>query len=216
VQKWLEKAGVEGRERVNAVYLKQKGLMQLEPGQAWLPVEAEQHCTVDQPGFVWKARVKMPPLLYFAGMDQYYQGHGKMQIKLLSLIPVVDAQGGEIDQGTLLRYLGEMIWFPTAALNDYLRWEAVNDTSAKVTMSYGGITESAVYNFTEQGDVAGFSTLRYREVKGKYSLEKWGAEISGYREFNGIRIANQGEVIWYLPSGDFPWYKFEIIQVDYQ
>ncbi len=32
----------------------------------------------------------------------------------------------EIHQGTLLRYLAETMWFPTAALNDYLTWEEMD------------------------------------------------------------------------------------------
>jgi len=215
VQKWLKRSGVVGRERVHTVFLKQEGMMQLEPEQAWMPVEAEQYFTVESPGFIWKAKVKMNPLMFFTGLDKYCQGHGSMQIKLLSLIPVVDAQGTEIDQGTLVRYLGEIIWFPAAALSDYLQWEEQGPNAARVTMSYGGITASATFDFTEQGDVVGFSTMRYREVKGQYSLEKWGARITGYREFNSLRIANEGEVIWYLPEGEFPWYRFRITQLEY-
>jgi len=138
-----------------------------------------------------------------------------MQIKALSLIPVVDAHGPEIDQGTLLRYLGEMIWFPTAALSDYLSWEEVDAHSAKVIMNYGGVSASGIYQFNEQGDISSFKAQRYMEKNGQYSLEDWGAVVTSYKEFNGIRIANKGQVIWYLNSGAFTWYQYEILQVDY-
>ena len=50
----------------------------------------------------------------------------------------VDAKGKEIDQGALLRYLGEIVWVPSAALSDYITWEEMDSTTARATMSYEG------------------------------------------------------------------------------
>jgi len=170
VQKWLENSGVIGKERIRTVRLKQRGLMRIKEGGPWMPAEAEQYFTVDQPGFIWKAKVKMAPLLYFAERDKYEEGKGHMLIKLLSLVPVVDSRGKEIDQGTLLRYLAEIQWFPTAALSNYIKWEEIDSHSARATMSYGGITASGVFKFNEMGELISFNAKRYREVNGKYEL----------------------------------------------
>ena len=215
VQKWLEHSKVVGKEKIRTVRLKQKGLMRTKPDGAWMPVEAEQYFTVDKPGFIWKAKVKMAPLVYLTGKDKYYEGKGKMQIKLLSLFPVVNAQGREIDQGTLVRYLGEIARFPTAALSDYISWEEIDAHSARATMSYKGVTASAVFTFNEQGDLIDFTAKRYMETNGQYVLEDWSGQTKEYREFNGIRISSKTDVIWKLKSGDFNWYKCEITDIDY-
>ncbi len=215
VQRWLERSQVIGREKISTVRLKQKGLMRLKEDQPWMPVEAEQYFTVDEPGFIWKARVKMNPLLYFTGRDKYFQGEGKMQIKVLSVIPVVDAKGMEMDQGTMLRYLAEMAWFPTAALNDYIKWEEIDANSARVTMSYKGVTDSGIYTFDENGDVVSFFAKRYREENGRYLLDTWGGVTKGYNEFNGIRISSKTDVIWKLKTGDFNWFQCEITDIEY-
>lgn len=215
VQKWLENAGVIGKERIKTVRLKQKGLMRTKPDGPWMPAEAEQYFTVDEPGFIWKAKVKMAPLLYFAGRDRYYKGRGTMNIKLLSLIPVVNSQGKEIDQGTLLRYLAEMQWFPTAALSSYIKWEELDALNARATMSYKGVTASGVFTFNEEGELVDFLAKRYREAGGKYELTDWGGITKEYREFNGIRIPNKGQVFWKLKTGDFDWYHWEITEIEY-
>ena len=54
----------------------------------------------------------MNPLMAVVGRDKYVNGRGEMLIKILGLLPVVDARGPEMDQGTMLRYLAEMTWFP--------------------------------------------------------------------------------------------------------
>lgn len=78
VEKWLEHSKVIGKEKTRTVRLKQKGLMRTKPDGPWMPVEAEQYFTIDKPGFIWKAKVRMSPLVYFTGKDKYYEGKGKM------------------------------------------------------------------------------------------------------------------------------------------
>lgn len=215
VQKWLENSGVVGKEKIQSVRLKQKLMMKTDESKPWMPAHAEQYFTVEKPSFIWKAKVSMAPMLFFTGLDKYYEGHGKMEIKVLSLIPVVDSQGKEIDQSTLLRYLGEIIWFPPAALRDYIKWESIDEVSAKATMSYKGVSASAMFYFNEKGEVINFNAKRYMEKDGQYLLEDWGGVPKEYKEFNGIKIPNKGEVLWRLKTGDFTWLQYEITEIEY-
>ena len=54
--------------------------------------------------------------LPLVGRDKYVNGRGNRLIKALSAVPVVNAADAKTEQGTLLRYLGEICWFPAAAL----------------------------------------------------------------------------------------------------
>jgi len=215
VQKWLRNSQVVGKKKIFTVRLKQKGLIRIKEGQSWMAAEAEQYFTIDEPGFVWKTKVKMAPLLYFAGIDKYYEGKGNMLIKLLSLITVVNASGKEIDQSTMLRYLGETVWFPTAALSNYIKWEGIDSNSARATMSYGGVTASAVFKFNEKNEVIGFACERYMTVNDHYVLENYSVHLKDYGELNGIRIPIKGEAVWNLKTGDFSYYQVEITEIEY-
>lgn len=215
VRRWLESSGVIGKEYIQTVRLEQQSSLRLNEEQAWMGAQAEQYFRTVEPGFIWKVDIKMNPLMPIVGRDKYDQGHGHMLIKVLSLIPVADARGAEIDQGTMLRYLGEMVWFPTAALSDYLQWEELSDDQAQVTMNYGGITASGVFTFDKDGFVESFSAKRYMENQGKYSLEDWIVETKENKEFNGIVIPYKGDVTWQLESGDFRWFSYEIIDIEY-
>jgi hypothetical protein len=140
-----------------------------------------------------------------------------MLIKLFSLFTVADAKGEETDQGTLLRYLGEIVWFPSAALCEYIKWDEINDTSVKATMSYGGISAEGVFTFTEEGDMISFEAQRYYQRKDGPTLENWFISIdkNGYKEFEGIRIPAKCAVTWRLKEGDFTWFSLEVDEVDY-
>ncbi|MGM9510542.1 DUF6544 family protein [Larkinella sp. GY13] len=216
VQKWLKRAGVVGKKRIQTVHLKQIGRMRTKPGGSWMPVEAEQVFTVSQPGFIWLARIEAAPLFFLVGRDQYRHGRGNMRIKALALVPVADAKGAEIDQGTMLRYLAETVWFPTAALSDYIQWEGLSDTSARATMHQGGVTASGVFTFNLAGDAIQFEARRFGEFDGAYRLETWSIALRDHQErAGGIRIPVQSDVTWKLKTGDFTWYTLTLTEIDY-
>lgn len=216
VQRWLERSGVVGKDKIHTVRLTQTGRMRTAESKPWMPFEAVQYINVDKPGFVWKAKVKAAPLVYLTGRDKYYKGHGYMLIKLLALIPVVDAKPGyELDQGAMQRFLAELVWYPTAALNDYIYWEEIDADSARATMTWEGVTASMVFNFNAQGDLLNNVTSRYREVNGSYVLNDWGGVARAYQEYNGIRISNKSDVIWKLETGDFNWLQIKVTDINY-
>lgn len=215
VQKWLEYSRIIGKKKILAVRLKQKATMRLDNDKQWMPVQADQYFTTDEPGFIWKASIKAAPLIHIVGRDKYWDGKGSMLIKLLSLFTVADSKGKEINQGTLLRYLAEMVWFPTAVLNEYLTWDEVDNDHAKATMTYKDITASGVFTFNDQGEVIKFEAERYGEFDKNFSLELWSISLRDYKEFDGIKVPAKGNVTWKLETGDFNWFNFEITEIEY-
>ncbi len=215
VQNWLKSSKVIGRGKINSARLKQKAVMRLDRNKSWMLADAEQYFTVGKPGFIWKARIKAAPFMYIVGRDMYFEGKGNMLIKFMSMIPIANSSGPKIDQGTLLRFLAETVWFPTAALEDYIKWEKVNDKKAEATMSYDETSESGIFTFNENGDVIKFEADRYREMGGNYSKERWVIDITEHKILNGIKIPTKGKITWELDSGDFTWFKFEIKEIEY-
>jgi hypothetical protein len=217
VQKWLHRTNAVGKEVIHVVHIKQTGEMRLEPDGKWMPVEAEQFNTIDKPGMIWTADVKAAPFIHMVARDKYQNGKGHMVIKLMSLFPVANSKGNKIDQGTLLRYLAEITWFPSAALSHYIKWDQLDANRAEATISYGGIVASGIFAFDKNGDVVSFEADRYLDRKEGATLEKWFIHVQpdGYKNFNDMRIAAKSDVTWKLKSGDFTWFKVNITELDY-
>lgn len=215
VQKWLRRSGVVGRENIQQVYLQQTGEMMTKQNGNWIPFTAEQYFTTNKPAFNWRTTIRPSSFLLMTGRDKYEDGKGHMLIKAYSLYPVVDAKGKETDQGSMLRYLAEICWFPSAALSNYIQWETVDSVSAKATMNYGGITASGVFTFNNDGDLLSFEADRYYVDNKNTTLEKWLISCKGYTVFNGIRIPSNCEVTWKLKEGDFTWLRLKITKVVY-
>ncbi|NMC42087.1 MAG: hypothetical protein GYA43_13110 [Bacteroidales bacterium] len=215
VQKWLGHSNIAGDRDIQNVYMKQEGVMLSKPEGKWMPFKAEEYFAVGKPGFIWIADVKAASLVRMAGRDLYENGKGHMLIRLYSLIPVVDSKGEKIDQGSMLRYLGEIIWFPVAALSPYIHWEPVDSTQARATMTYGGISATGVFRFNTEGEVVSFESMRYFDRRDGATLEHWFISAGGYKEFGGMRVPSEATVTWKMKDGDFTWLKLKVTAVKY-
>lgn len=215
VQRYLEFTNVLGKERIRTVRLKQEGSFRTKPDQKWFLMKATQHFNATSLSFVWHAKMKFFPLITVHARDKLHDGQAHMFVKLSSLKTLVDAKGAQLDQGALLRYLSEMVWFPTAFLEDYIEWAPIDASSAKATIRYGDLSAWGVFHFDEEGRIVRFTTDRYREVDGEFELAEWFTLTSDYREFDGILIPSKGEAAWHLDSGDFCYFRGEIVDVEY-
>jgi hypothetical protein len=215
VQRYLTYTGVIDKPWVHSVFLKQTGRFRQSVDQPWMPMAAEQTYSVDPPGFVWDARFKMAGLPLLRARDAYEDGHGHMYGKLAGLFTVFDVRGEQLDQGAMLRYLSEMIWFPSAFLGDNISWESLDDHSARVTLSDRGKEVSGVLYFDTEGRVTNFTTQRYREVDGDFSLDPWSTPIGRYGTLAGLNLPVTGKAMWNLPAGDLDYVELEITELVY-
>lgn len=216
VQKWLLKNGIDKKDRILFVRLKQNILMKTKPGQEdWTEAKSEQYFDPVQPSFIWKVDMKMYPLIDIAGRDKFFNGKGEMLIKIFSLYSIVNASGDKIDKGTMQRFLAEIVWFPSEALSPFIQWEIIDELSAKATMSYKGTTASGNFYFNEHGDFIKFSTMRNMENEIDSGEKEWIITVDENKIINGINIPVKINVTWRLESGDWTWLKIELEDLEY-
>jgi hypothetical protein len=216
IKRWMKRCGVIGRPPAQWVKLSQTGEMCTGRGQRWMPFRAQQVFTIDQPGFVWCVVVEPSSGFQLTGIDQFMKGTGSMHIALQSLMKVVDAQGPEIDQGTMLRYLAEICWFPAAALHPAISWQGIDDHSAIATFEWQGRTVQGTFRFNTEGDLLSFEADRYYQQRNGSTLEKWMITATAYEQFNGLRLVSAADVTWKLAEGDFKWLSLNILEIQYQ
>lgn len=216
VQKWLKASGAVGRPAIQSVWVQQKARMKMKPGQKdWYAAEAEQHTTTEPPAFIWSVRLRMMPLLQVRGRDKYVDGHGEMLIKLNALINIVNERGEQLDEGTLQRYLGELVWVPSLALSPHIAWEAIDDFSAKATMSYQGVSGSGIFYFDEAGAFTKFIAQRYMGNEPDAKRYPWVMTVDDYAAFEGITVPAKMKATWQMEEGDWTWLELEVVAMGY-
>lgn len=218
VRRYLDNVLVEGQPYVRTVRLTQRGQFRIGDASAsWQPLVATQRFTVDPPGFVWDARIEMAPHLPVRVVDEFVGGAGALRARVLSLLPVADAEPGpETNAGELSRYLAETPWFPTALLpGEGVEWEPVDETSARATLSYRGTTVSVLFHFEDDEVRRVTMDGRYRDVGDGFEATPWTGHWWNYEERNGVRVPAEGEAEWHLPEGDLPYWRGSVTGLTY-
>lgn len=216
VRRWLSASGAIGRTPVSTVRLTQRGEMRQRPDSDWVPATAEQVFSVSPPGFVWRTTMEMMPLVTVLGEDLYALGRGRMRISAYGLLTIVDASGAQMDQGTMLRYLAEICWFPTAALSPHVSWTAIDSLSALATLTDGERSVSGMFRFDQEGDVLGFEADRYMDRPEGATLERWVITMEEAKDLGGFRIPVKSSVTWRLKEGDNTWFRLEVESIEYR
>ena len=216
VQRWIRQSGVLGKEQIHTVRLRQQGQIRNDRNQEkWVKMSAVQYFNADDPAFVWTVTMDLMPGLPVLGRDYFKSGMGNMKIVIPGIKTISDESGQRIDEGTLQRFLAEICWFPSAALNSYITWTPIDDYSAKATMKYGPTTGSVIFHFTDAGDIKMIEALRYMGGGPNAKKELWQIESDTYGVFNGVRIPISSVATWKLKDEDFTWLKLNITAIDY-
>jgi hypothetical protein len=215
VQRYMHYSGVVGHPWIQSVRLTQVGKFRQGADRPWMDFSAVEFYTTDPPGFRWEAKFKMFGIPLLRAEDKYEHGHGSMFGKLVGLKTIFDVSGEMMDQASMMRYLNEVFWFPTAYLGDNMRWDEIDDKSARVNFSDGGREIEATLYFDKEGRLENFIAKRYREIDGEFSLDTWSTPITAYGEHKGLKLPVRGSAVWHISEGDFSYIDLEIKKVEY-
>lgn len=216
VQKWLKNSGAVAISEVKNVKLEQRGKMRTSPNGRWMQFSAVEYFSIPVPGFVWQTKVDAYPGIDLYGRDKLHNGNGEMLIKLFSLFPVANEKGNEkVNTGSLLRFLGEICWFPAAARAAYIDWKTAGPTSAVAELTWNGKNVYGTFNFSPSGDLVSFEALRYYGSGKNARPERWHISILQNAIFEGVLVPAKCRVTWKMADADFDWMELEIISLKY-
>lgn len=209
VQRYFKNVMSEGTSYISCARLTHDGVFKTGLEKEWTKIEGEQYFITSKPGFIWKGTTAL-----FTARDMYIVDKGRLIVSLFSILKIVDSRGPETDQGELLRWLAESVWFPTNLLpNENLSWSKIDDNRAELNFHYHHLQLSYIVTFSKSGEIKELETKRYMT---KTELETWIVKLANYKKMNGIRIPTQAEVMWRLPKGDYPYARFNVKQLEYE
>ena len=208
VQQYFRHVLKNGQPYISYVRLKHTGQFKINQDKDWTKIEGEQYFTTETPGFIWKGTTSM-----FTARDMYIADTGRLVVSLFSVYNIGDNKGEKFNQGELMRWLGESVWFPTNLLpGKNLQWAPIDNSSAKLIFNHAGLTISYIVRFNGNGEITQLETKRYMENE---NLETWLGKLSDYKEMNGVVIPTTIEGIWKLPQADYSYAKFTIKTIEY-
>ena len=208
VQRYFRRVLRPGQPYLRYARLRHDGQFKAGLDQAWRPIIGEQYFRAEPPGFLWRGTTT-----WFTACDQYVAGRGALTVWLLSALPIVRARGPIYDQGDLVRWLAESVWFPTSLLPGAgARWTPVDDHSATLTLTDHGLTVIFVVHFNAEDEIERCETHRYRDAT---HFDGWVTHLADYRAWHGLRIPTQAEVAWVIDGIEHPYARFTVREIEY-
>lgn len=154
----------------------------------------------------------------FEGLDSYIDGKGSMKGVVAKCFTLFDQDGEVLNKASLVTYLAECLMIPSAALQDYIVWEEIDDLHAGARIDYYGITASGIFTFKENGEMLSFTTDDREATATDGTSEKirWSTVCSDYAEINTIKKPTKFQAIWHYDDGDLIYFdgKNAIIEYD--
>ena len=69
-----------------------------------------------------------------------------------------------------------------------------------------------IYTFNSAHEVIELETIRNLDAT---RIETWIGKPGVYKEMNGVKIPTEVEVLWRLKDGDFPYARFNVLELEY-
>jgi len=219
VEKYFRLVLVYGQPRIRLARFTQRGELRInEQSDKWSRFSASQVVAAGPPGFVWNARVSVAPLLHVRVRDGYVAGRGSGAVTLLSALTVAsESDRPELNSGALHRYLAEAVWYPTALLPSAgVEWSAIDSTRALATLTDSDVSVSLEFRFNDVGEVTGiYAAERWGRFGDTYELVPWEGRFGSYTRKQGVLVPTTGEVGWHRAGGFWPFWKGEVLYLDY-
>ena len=214
VRRYMNFSGVVGRPLVKSVIVKQTGRIHLAPEKRWMQFRATESYSVDPPSFTWDARVGYGRLSLLEVRDSYVDGKGAVRVRFANLLQLLNATGPQMDHSGAVRFLSEVVWFPSAFLGKNFTWTAIDDSSVQVSFTAYGGSVSGRLHFAADGRPTNFVSRRYKDIRDSEPL-LWLTPATAYGSFCGLTLPSRGQAVWHLESGDFTYIDVQVEEITY-
>ena len=217
VQRYLRVTGSVGKPVARNFRAVHRGRIRASPEDPWMEFTAEQHNFLDEPSrfFLMDARRGGLPV----DVLHVFQGDSaSMRVRLLSLLQIVHSRGPEMDQAETVTMFNDLCLFaPSALVDPSIRWEELDETSARAWYTAADRTVSAVLHFEASGELVDFVSDDRLAASGDgttFRPLRWSTPVSDYRDFGQRRLFSRGEGRWHPPEGEYVYLELELVALE--
>lgn len=216
--RWIRWSGAVGKPRPSVLRLSHRGRFKASAKLGWRPIRGEYVVTTRRPSFTWYGRIDVAPGLSVAAIDAYLGGHGRMQVKALSAVTLVDARSPDVDHSAFGRCLAELSMIPTFFLDrDLVRCEQVGPDHVRCRVTDGPLAGDADLHVNADGSLDRVEVeRRYDRGGGRSTVERFTGTYSSPRTWDGRTLGTRLDGAWNLAEGELHYVAFEVVGAAYE
>ena len=190
VQRYLRFTFPDGAPPYTAVHLSASGQFRRPQTEGFNPTTARQVIASGVPALMFSATTPVLPGVWARAYDFFAEGQMEMKAKILSTLTVVDEkETPTLNEISLRRWLLESALYPAALLpGGPVRWEAIDDRSARAVVRWGGMQASLVAHFASDGSMTHMQTEADGDLNTPYHGSGEHVARSDYQRVGGQMI----------------------------
>ncbi|MBL8610481.1 MAG: hypothetical protein JNL38_24300 [Myxococcales bacterium] len=220
VQRYLRVTGSVGRPQIASFHATFRGRIRGGPAEPWMEFTADQASSygpLPERYFLMDATMKGLPVDVF---HRFACDGATFSVRVLSLVTAVEAKGPEMNRSETVTLFNDLAVFAPARLADpAIRWEAIDDRSARAHYTRGAETIAATLFFDERGELVDFASDDRSQASpdGKsFARLRWTTPVRDYRERGGRRVSTHGEARWDAPGGSYAYVEMDLVSLEYR
>ncbi len=200
--------GEEAARAIRAVEWSEAGEMRSSPKARWMPFTATQRTDATHSAFRWDAVIGTGALTRTAVTDAYEDGRGWLTARAAGIVPVARIQGPETDRGELQRYLADLGRCPSALLlHPTLEFASAGDGVLRARDAAGPEGATVDLELGPEGAPVAVRAMRFRAQGRRFVEGPWSGRMTGFQEWEGLRVPTGLSVSWHLPEGEFAYFR---------
>jgi hypothetical protein len=217
VQRYLRRAEVVGRPRVNDFRAMWTGRIRSGPDSGWMTFTADQLNILDTPRrfFLMDARMKGVPVDVLHAFDET---GASMRVRLLSVRSMVDARGAEFTHAETATLFNDLcVCAPSALVFADVTWQPIDAHRAVGHFTLGVNTITAELKFNDDGDLVDFVSedRAASSPDGSFTRMRWTTPLRDYARVGPARVPTKAETRWHPDSGAWTYGEFELTSLAY-
>lgn len=154
----------------------------------------------------------------FEGLDTWNGEEAHMKGLLGKAIPLFDQTGEDLEQGTLVTYLSEILFAPSALLQADIQMHQLGEHMVEATLTHGGQSVKGTFFFNERFEMTSFESMDRKMMgqDGQVQSLPWSARCHTYRkDENGLNLPRHLQAVWIYPDHEEVYFSGEISSYHY-
>jgi len=218
---YIRRSGAVGQPRVTSFSATFHGRIRSGSQEDWMPFTGRQVNTYGprpQRVFMMDATRSGLPVTV---LHQFADAKATMRVIVLSLVPVVNAAGPEMNRSETVTVFNDLVVLaPGAVIGAPIRWTAIDAHHAQGVFTNADQSVSAVLTFNSDHDLVDFTSLDRSRASsdGKsFTPLTWSTPLSAHRDIDGRRVLARGQGRWDAPppEGAFNYLEFHLDDITY-
>jgi len=197
------------------VRIKSTGTFRTNSEGEWKNFNEESYYSLSDPAFLSNNKLETGRFFWIRDIDLFFNGEGTQLRKYLSSLNLREETGIKIAKLFLMRYLSDMVYFPSQFFNvDLITWKTISKGKIAAEIKFKELVVICEFTYNDLGEIESFKSS-VDESESEENRTYLFIEFSDYKQFDGFYIPVKSVSSWMTPHLKYEFKNVTIQNLNY-